>query len=200
MPKLDGTHLPERLANRLADLQSGKEVSARDIKALLDDEQVNAIQTAWSDQQALRKAKRARNKDEELVLGWKTKRDIYIEVYELALMQAKANEQPAVEKRMQDAEVRQGRIYLEALGAALDAGKTNSQARALANNELTRNGMSRLDGAFVRSASKRDREVWDMEYALKAEIRKHMSAEELEQLEQLEEHEDTVAKRKRSKR
>jgi hypothetical protein len=200
MPKLDGTHLPERLANRLADLQSGKEVSARDIKALLNDEQVNAIQTAWSDQQALRKAKRARNKDEELALGWKTKRDIYIEVYELALMQAKANEQPAVEKRMQDAEVRQGRIYLEALGAALDAGKTNSQARALANNELTRNGMSRLDGAFVRSASKRDREVWNMEDALKAEIRKHMSAEELEQLEQLEEHEDTVAKRKRSKR
>ena len=200
MPKLDGTHLPERLANRLADLLSGKEVSARDIKALLNDEQVNAIQTAWSDQQALRKAKRARNKDEELALGWKTKRDIYIEVYELALMQAKANEQPAVEKRMQDAEVRQGRIYLEALGAALDAGKTNSQARALANNELTRNGMSRLDGAFVRSASKRDREVWAVEDALKAEIRKHMSAEELEQLEQLEEHEDTVAKRKRSKR
>lgn len=200
MPKLDGTHLPERLANRLADLKSGKEVSARDIKALLNDEQVNAIQTAWSDQQALRKAKRARNKDEELALGWKTKRDIYIEVYELALMQAKANAQPAVDKRMKDAEVRQGRIYLEALGAALDAGKTNSQARALANNELTRNGMSRLDGAFVRSASKRDREVWAVEDALKAEIRKHMSAEELEQLEQLEEHEDTVAKRKRSKR
>jgi hypothetical protein len=200
MPKLDGTHLPERLANRLADLQSGKEVSARDIKALLDDEQVNAMHTAWSDQQALRKSKRARNKDEELALGWKTKRDIYIQVYELALLQAKTNEQPAVEKRMQDAEVRQGRIYLEALGAALDAGKTNAQARALANNELTRNGMSRLDGAFVRSASKRDREVWNMEDALKAEIRKHMSAEELEQLEQLEEHEDTVAKRKRSKR
>ena len=200
MPKLDGTHLPERLANRLADLQSGKEVSARDIKALLNDEQVNAIQTAWSDQQALRKAKRARNKDEELALGWKTKRDIYIEVYELALMQAKANEQPAVEKRMKDAEVRQGRIYLEALGTALDAGKTNAQARASANNELTRNDMSRLDGAFVRSASRRDREVWDMEDALKAEIRMHMSAEELEQLEQLKEHEDTVAKRKRSKR
>ena len=200
MPKLDGTHLPERLANRLADLQSGNEVSARDLKALLSDEQVNAIQTVWSEQQALRKAKRARNTDEEVALGWKTKRDIYIEVYELALMQAKANEQPAVEKRMKDAEVRQGRIYLEALGAALDAGKTNSQARALANNDLTRNGMSRLDGAFVRSASKRDREVWAVEDALKAEIRKHMSAEELEQLEQLEEHEDTVAKRKRSKR
>ena len=199
MPKLDGTHLPERLANRLNDLKSGKEVSARDIKALLDDEQVNAMHTAWSDQQALRKSKRARNKQEELALGWKTKRDIYIEVYELALMQAKANEQPAVEKRMQNAEVRQGRIYLEALGAALDAGKTNPQARALANNELTRNGMSRLDGAFVRSASKRDREVWDMENALKAEIRKHMSAEELEQLRILEEHNAAVEKRKWSK-
>jgi hypothetical protein len=200
MPKLDGTLLPERLANRLADLQSGKEVSARDIKALLSDEQVNVMHTAWSDQQALRKSKRARNKQEELELGWKTKRDIYIEVYELALMQAKANEQPAIEKRINDTEVRQGRIYLEALGLALDAGKTGDQARALANNELTRNGLNRLDGAVVRSASKRDREIWDMEDALKAEIRKHMSAEELEQLEQLEEQNDAVAKRKRSKR
>ena len=56
MPKLDETHMPERLANRLNDLKSGKEVSARDIKALLDDEQVNAMHTAWSEQQALRKA------------------------------------------------------------------------------------------------------------------------------------------------
>jgi hypothetical protein len=33
MPKLNGTHLPERLTSRLADLKSGKEVAARDIKA-----------------------------------------------------------------------------------------------------------------------------------------------------------------------
>jgi hypothetical protein len=34
MPKLDGTHLPQRLAERLAELKAGKEVAARDVKAL----------------------------------------------------------------------------------------------------------------------------------------------------------------------
>jgi hypothetical protein len=36
MPKLNGTHLPERLASRLADLKSGKEVAARDTKSVTE--------------------------------------------------------------------------------------------------------------------------------------------------------------------
>ena len=46
MPKLDGTHLPERLEQRLADLKEGKEVAIRDVKALLSDEQIAAMD-AW---------------------------------------------------------------------------------------------------------------------------------------------------------
>lgn len=69
MPKLDGTHLPSRLAERLADLKAGKEVAARDIKALLNDEQIAAMDAAWAEQQALRKGKRARTKEEEKELG-----------------------------------------------------------------------------------------------------------------------------------
>ncbi len=47
MPKLDGTHLPERLAERLADLKADKEVAARDVKALLSDDQIAAMEAAW---------------------------------------------------------------------------------------------------------------------------------------------------------
>jgi hypothetical protein len=85
MPKLDGTHLPERLAERLADLKADKEVAARDVKALLNDEQIAKMDAAWKEQQALRKVKRARTKEEERELGWKTKREIYIETYEIGI-------------------------------------------------------------------------------------------------------------------
>jgi hypothetical protein len=73
MPKLDGTHLPQRLAERLADLKSDKEVAARDVKALLNEEQIEAMDAAWQHQQALRKVKRARTKEEEKVKEEKAK-------------------------------------------------------------------------------------------------------------------------------
>ena len=88
MPKLDGTHLPQRLAQRLADLRADKEVAARDIRVLLSKDQQAAMDTAWVEQQLLRKGKRGRTKEEELALGWKSKRDIHIEAYEKALAEA----------------------------------------------------------------------------------------------------------------
>ena len=79
MPKLDITHIAERLQERLTDLKAGKEIAAREIRALLNDEQLTAMDAAWTEQQALRKKKKARTKEEELALGWKTKREIHIE-------------------------------------------------------------------------------------------------------------------------
>ena len=113
MPKLDGTHLPERLAERLADLKTDKEVAARDVKALLSDEQIAAMDAAWEEQQTLRKIKRARTKEEERELGWKTKREIYIEAYEDALREANEDQLDAWTKKLRDAEIRQARIYFE---------------------------------------------------------------------------------------
>ena len=79
MPKLDLTHIAERLQERLADLKAGKEVAAREIRALLDDKQLAAMDVAWAEQQELRKERRAK-----IALGWKTKREIHIEAYENA--------------------------------------------------------------------------------------------------------------------
>ncbi len=53
MPKLDGTHIAERLQGRLDEMQRGEDIAARDLRAVLTDEQVAAMDAAWAEQQAL---------------------------------------------------------------------------------------------------------------------------------------------------
>ncbi len=190
MPKLDGTHLPQRLADRLADLVAGKEVAKRDIEALLNDEQKAAMDAAWQHQQALRKVKRARTKEEEKELGWKTKREIHIEAYENAVKEAEEYVGDAFEDRLRKAEVRAAKIYLDTFFKARDEGKETYQAHLAANNELKRAHLERVENERTNA---RDKEVWAMEDAIRAEIRKNMTPEQLEQLEILEEHERATA-------
>lgn len=85
MPKLDATHIAERLRSRLADLEAGAEVAAKDIRALLTKEQQAAMEAAWAEQQELRKIATARTDEEKQALGWKTKRDIHTEAYKQAI-------------------------------------------------------------------------------------------------------------------
>lgn len=194
MPKLDGTHLPQRLAERLADLKADKEVAARDVKALLSDEQIAEMDEAWEWQQSLRKIKRARTKEEERELGWKTKREIYIDAYEKALSEANEDIGDALDERLERAEVRAARIYLDTYFAARDEGKEAYQAHLAANNELKRAHLAKVDVAQTDAMTRRRDELDAMEDAIRAEIRKKKTPEELEQLEMLEEHERELAK------
>lgn len=194
MPKLDGTHLPQRLAERLAVLKTDKEVAARDVKALLSDEQIEAMDAAWEEQQALRKVKRARTKEEEKEFGWKTKREIYIEAYEKALTEANEDIGDAFEERLDRAEARAARIYLDTYFAARDEGKEPYQADLAAKNELKRAHLARVENAQEDAMTRRRDEMEAMENAIRAQIRKNMTPEELEQLEILEEHERELAK------
>jgi len=196
MPKLDGTHMPERLAERLADLKAGKEVAAKDIRALLSDEQVEAMNAAWAEQQELRKGKRAKTKEEEKELGWKSKREVHIEAYEMALAAADAGLADALAERQDRSESRAAKIYLDAYFAAHDEGSDKHQAHAAAQNKLKQAHLAAVDNERV---SARDRDVRAKEEALRAQIRKSMTAEELEQLELLEEHEAAVRKVKKNR-
>jgi hypothetical protein len=198
MPKLDGTHIAERLNERLEKLRNGEEVAKREIEALLTDEQVAAMNAAWEAQQALRKQKRARTKEEEIALGWKTKREIQIEAYERAVAQADTAMLETLEELQHKASVRQAKIYLDSYFKATKEGKTPDVARNLANNDLTRAGLKRIDGQVVGHQSKRDREVWEMEQQILGRIRSEMTPEELEQLELVEEHEKAL--REKSKK
>lgn len=114
MPKLDGTHLPKRLAERLADLRAGKEVAARDIKALLSDEQTAAMDAAWAQQQALRRVKRARTKEQEQALVWKSNSRVHIEANEQALAAANGGVLKELERLQLEAAKRQMWISIDA--------------------------------------------------------------------------------------
>ncbi len=197
MPKLDGTHIVERLRGRLDELRVGKEVAARDLRALLTAKQVAEMDASWAEQQALRKQKRARTKEEEVALGWKTKREIQIEAYERAYDEARDNEVKAWEKKLRDAEVRGARIYMDEYCKARNEGKSEEVARNRANNQLTKAELQREDGKKVWRQNPRDKEVWEMEQQIQQRARSEMTPEELEQIEIWEEHEKALAKNRK---
>ena len=201
MPKLDGTHIAERLKERIAKLKNGEEVAARDLRALLTDEQTAALDAAKKAQQELKKAKRARTKEEEKALGWKSIREIHIEALEAALKDAEDDELDAWEKRLRDAEIRQARIYFETLDKEMTAGKDLQTAKNKANNDLTRAGLRRMDGQIVGHLSKRDKEISELEAALIQQATDELDDYEKEQIELLKAHNKAVEenRKKRSK-
>lgn len=201
MPKLDGTQIAERLQGRLEELRRGEDVAARDLRALLTAEQEAAMDAAWDEQQALRKKKRARTKEEEAALGWKTKRDIHIAALESALREAQDAEVAAWEKRGYDAEVRQGRVYFDELKKETDAGVDLKTAKTRANNALTRAKLKRLDGQLIgtQGLTKRDREIREMEDAIQQKSESEMDEYEREQLELLREHEKAVLENRKKR-
>jgi hypothetical protein len=155
MPKLDATHIADRLRKRLAELQAGAEVAAKDIRALLTSQQTAAMEAAWTEQQALRKTARARTDAERQAAGWKTKREIQIAAFQQAIADSNTNILADLQKMQDQAEIRQARIYFETLGKALDQDRTPEQARSIANNALTRAGLARMDFLENRIKSKR---------------------------------------------
>ncbi len=166
MPKLDNTHIADRLRERLADLKSDKEVAAREIKALLNKEQLKVVEAEKAKQKKLKKEKIARTKEQQKEFGYKSIREIYIEAYEKAIDEL--DEVGAWDKKLRDVEVRQMRIYMDSISEALKDGKTQEQAKSIANNNLTRAGLARMDGQRVNQyLNKRDKEIAEGEAALK---------------------------------
>lgn len=192
MPKLDGTHIFERLSERLKELQQGREVAPRDLRALLTGEQVAAMDVAWANQQALRKKKRARSKEEEVALGWKTKREIHIEAYVKAIAEADDAMLETMEGLQRNAQLRQARIFLDTYSQATAEGKSEDVAKNIANNQLTRAGLRRVDGRQIGFTSRRDREVWEIEEQIRNRLRSEMTPEECEQIELSEAHDKAL--------
>lgn len=176
MPKISDLQKLQKLQDRLADLKANKEVAPRDLRALLNDEQIKAIDDTWTYQQQLRKTTKARTKQQQIDAGFKSKRDIHIEVYEQAIKNLDAVD--LIDKELRDAEIRQAKIYMGSLNKALREGKSAQQAKNIANNDLTRAGLARVDGIRHSYRSKRDKEVFELE----AELKKQLG---------IDEHEDT---------
>lgn len=170
MPKLNGTYLPDRLRKRIAELEAGEEVDAKDIRAVLTVEQLAILDAEWKKQQELRKGKRATTEEQQRELGWKSKREVRLEIFKEALLQAEQNLPNAFEDEMRKSEVRQMRIYMDAYSAAIDGGYYKTQAEDMANNALTRAGLARLDRRLANSSSKRDKEIFELEELIKKQL------------------------------
>ena len=145
MPKLNGLHILERLNQRLAQLEAGEEIAAKEIRSLLTAEQQQELEDAWTAQQQLRKVKRVKTTEQEKEIGWKTKREVRIEVFSRAVKAAGDGIGKEIQKLQAEATRRQLRIYLDALEDAKKMGKDETEAKNYANNELTRAGFQRMD-------------------------------------------------------
>lgn len=186
MPKLNTEQLMERIQKRIHQLELGEEIAAKDIKALLSAEQQQQLVDALAAQVELKKIQRARTDAEKQALGWKSIRDVRLDVLRSALNAANDGLLEDYERRLKEKEVRQAKIYLREYSDARKADKSVFAAQGAANNALTRAALPRVDGQGVNSMSKRDREVFAVEAQLKEHIRSEMTAEELEQLDMLE--------------
>jgi len=162
-------------------MQRGETIAVREIKSLLNAEQQAWMQQQWELQQQLREQHPARSTAAQAALGYKSKRDIQIEALQRACDQASSDQLSELRRLQQQAMVRQGRIYLDTIKKETQQGKDMRQAKTIANNNLTRSGLARLDGARVNTVSSRDREVWAMEDALRAQFAAEMTEQEREQ-------------------
>ena len=186
MPQLNTEQLMERIQKRIHQLELGEEIAAKDIKALLNAEQQQQLADALAAQVELKKSKPARTDDEKQALGWKSIKEVRLDVLRAALNAANDGLLANYERRLKEKEVRQANIYLSEYFAARADGKEQYVAQGVANNALTRAALPRVDGQDVNSMSKCDREVFGFEAQLKERIRSQMTAEELEQLDMLE--------------
>ena len=194
MPKLDGTHILERLTKRIEQLEAGVEIADKEIRSLLNDVQRAELDSAWEQQRQLRENKRARTEQEQQALGWKNKRQVRIEVLKAALKTAWDAIEAEFERLQKQAEIRGAKIYFDTLNQALRDGKDKQVAENLANNAMTRAGLRRMDGQVIeqQGLTKRDREIRAMEDAILQKAESEMDDNEREQLELLREHEKAV--------
>lgn len=180
MPKLDGTHIHERLRLRLEQLRNGEEVARRELETLLTTQQIEAWDAAWNEQKRLRKAKRARTKEEEAALGWKSKREITIEAIQAALNESDDGLLDEFERLLQRQEIRAAKIFMASYSNAIKEGREKYSAWLLANNDLTRAGLRRADGKdrVPAGLSKRDKEIWYLEESIKKRLIAEMTEQD----------------------
>jgi hypothetical protein len=192
MPKLNITHLPERLQQRIEQLERGDALEARDINALLNNEQQQALKDAWAAQQALRKIhKQPKTEAAKQDIGWKTIREVRLDIYRQALADTQIGLIEGIETLQQQSEIKAARAFMDAFSSA---GKKGKNAWSAGNIALTRAGFNRADGLSNMAMSKRDKEVIAIEDALRKKFESEMTADEKEQLQLSKAHDNKTGK------
>ena len=193
MPKLNLTHLPDRLKEAIEQLEAGIEVEAKKNKTLLNPKQQKELDDAWKEQQALRKKhKPPKTEQEKKQLGWKDKREIRIEVYKKAYKELMDNIFDIHLKQLKSEEAKVAKAYLKGYFGATD-GQSKDSAGKIA---VQRAGFK---VATTRGMSKRDAEMANIEEELLKRFEAQMTPEEREQRDLLKETEQAERKAKKSR-
>lgn len=191
MPKLNVTHLASRLQQRIEQLENGDALEARDINALLNKEQQQTLKDLWAEQQQLRKIHRQPKTVAEMErIGWKTIRDVRLVVLRKALAEVQDGLGAGVSALQRNREIKGARVFLDAYSKAKAEGKNAWSAAEIA---LARNGL-KITGSV--GLTKRDKEISELEDALKKRFEAELSNEEKEQLALLKAHEKGLKSRK----
>ncbi len=192
MPKLNQTHLPERLKETIKDLEAGVEVEAKKNKTLLNAKQQKELDDAWTKQQALRKQhKPPKTEAEKKKIGWKDKREVRIDIYKQALADLEEDIFDIHLKQLAKEEAKATKAYLKGYFGATERQDKDSAGKI----EVQRAGFKVLNG---RSMSKRDLEVRRIEEELLKRFEAEMTDEEREQRELLKETDEAERKARKS--
>jgi hypothetical protein len=191
MPKLNQTHLPERLKEAIKDLEAGVEVEAKKNKTLLNAKQQKELDDAWTKQQALRKQhKPPKTNEEKKKIGWKDKREVRIDIYKQALADLEEDIFDIHLKQLAKEQAKATKAYLKGYFGATDGQDKDSAGKISAQR-------AGFKVSSVTSMSKRDLEVRKIEEELLKQFEAEMTDEEREQLELLRETEKAERKGKK---
>lgn len=191
MPKLNPTHLPQRMKEHIEQMERGEEVEAKKDKTLLDDKWQQALKDALEAQKVLKKThKRPKAAEEKQAIGWKEIREVRIEIYKQALAELEEDIYDIHLKQLAKEQVKATKAYLDGYFGAKEGQDKDSAGRIA----VTRAGFF---GGGNGAISKRDKEVWDMEDRLRKQFEAEATDEEKEQLEILRESEKSLKKRRK---
>ena len=192
MPKLNDTHLPERLKEAIKQLENGEEVEAKKNKTLLNAKQQQALVDAWDQQQELRKQhKPPKTEEEKKKIGWKDKREVRIDIYKQALAELEEDIFDIHLKQLAKEQAKATKAYLKGY-----FGATDGQDKHKAGNIAVQRAGFMV--STTRGMSKRDLEVRRIEEELLKRFEAEMTEEEREQRELLKETEEAERKARKS--
>lgn len=170
MPKLNKEQLIDRLQKRITQLENGDLLESRDINALLNTDQIKLLEKNWLDQKKLRKIQiTPKTEKTKKSIGWKTIREVRVEIYKKALEEAENGLLDSYEKRLKELDIKRAKIYLQTYFSEIKKGNDKARATARANNKLTTHGLRRIDNLNIKkyTLNKRDKEIKEMESILK---------------------------------
>ena len=195
MPKLNNTHLPERIQEHIEKMERGEEVEAKKDKTLLNEQQQKQLKEALAQQQHLKKThKRPKTQEEKDAIGWKEIRDVRLGIYKQALEELSANVVDDIKELQRQREAKAARVFMDAWSKAGKEGKVGNSALSAGNIALTRAGFGIPQSSML---TKRDREIRALEEELLKQFENELSSEQKEQLDLVREQEKVVKKRKK---